>query len=102
VEYSRLSKFYQNQILLHVTKRGTAIFARGGMILEQIILKHVWGLYTYSKARVFKRTANLKLVQLEKKPMGCHTTNGQLTLRKSFKLAVAVEEILVPTYFTLH
>jgi len=32
------------------------------MILEQTLLKHVWGLYIYNRARVSKRTANLRSV----------------------------------------
>jgi hypothetical protein len=43
-----LLKFCLNQILLHVLKWGTPIFARGGMIFRQTLLKHVWGLFTSS------------------------------------------------------
>jgi len=60
-------KFFHNRTLPHGIRWGTPIFARGGMILEQTLPKHVCGLYTYNKARVSKRTANLRSAQLKNK-----------------------------------
>jgi hypothetical protein len=81
--YLKLSKLFHNRILLHVTKWGRPIFARGGMILEQTLLKHVWVLCICEKLRVFKRTANLKLEQTRSKSLCCHTANGQWPLKDS-------------------
>jgi len=47
--------------LLHVIKWGRPIFARGGIILEETLLKHVWGLCTYSKVRVFKKNCKFEI-----------------------------------------
>jgi len=77
-----LIKLFCNRNLLHVIKWGKPIFARGGMILEQTSLKHVWGLYTYSKS--IKKNCKFEITAAKEQAFSLAHNKWAIATQKQF------------------